>query len=300
MSRLVNGHWQVADELAENSVGGDRLLLIDDEFLDAPATLVSGTLESGRYHLIVSLACPWAQRTLIARNLLGMGDALSHSVVDPIMRDDGWTMHARPYARLTLLRDLYVLSKPDYTGKVTVPVLWDTIRNQTVNNNSLDICRRLAAIGRDRVDLHPSALRPAVDALLEELNINLFIAVYQAGFAVDDQAYDSAVARVFSMLDRLEKRLTPQAYLFGNNVTLADICLFTALIRFDPVYNIHFRCNQARLRDFPNLHAYVHRLAAHPAFAETISLPDILAHYYRSHLRINPGGGIPDQAHEGF
>ena len=209
-------------------------------------------------------------------------------------------MHAQPFAGRALLRDLYVLSKPDYTGKVTVPVLWDMARNQIVNNSSLDICKRLAEIGQNGVDLYPTALRPVIDALLEELNVNLFIAVYQAGFAIDGQAYDTAVARVFSILDALERRLTAQDHLFADTVTIADICLFTALIRFDPVYNIHFRCDRARLRHYPNLHAYVHRLAALPAFAETINLPHILDHYYRSHLRINPSGEIPELAHEEF
>ena len=300
MGRLENGKWLIADELKENSEGGDRLHLAGDEFDDAIETTDSRELEPGRYHLIVSLACPWAQRTLIVRNLLGLEDVLNYSVVDPVMLDDGWTMTHQPFDGQTLLRNLYVQSKADYTGKVTVPVLWDRAKKRICNNSSLDICRQLSPLGRGDISLYPSWAQSEIDALLKQLNHHLFISVYQAGFAVTDRARRDAVERVFRALEQLEQRLATRPFLVGENLTLADICLFTTLIRFDPVYKIHFLCDRACLTAYPSLHAYIHRLAERSEFSATIDLNQILDHYYRSHLQINPGGVIPELAQEGF
>ena len=259
--------------------------------------------EPGRYHLYVSYACPWAHRTLILRTLKGLESAISVSVVHPLMPPESWVFGEYPGATpdhvqgVDKLLQLYAQSAPDFDGVVTVPVLYDKQRQTIVNNESAEIIRMLNsafdAWGNADLDLYPAALRSEIDAINALVYENVNNGVYRTGFATTQTAYEAAYDRLFEALDQLEARLATQRYLVGDRLTEADWRLFTTLVRFDPVYHGHFKCNRQRLVDYPNLWAYTRELYQVPGIAETVNMDHIKLHYYASHKQINPTGIVP-------
>jgi glutathionyl-hydroquinone reductase len=258
---------------------------------------------AGRYHLYVALACPWAHRTLIFRKLKRLDDAVSVSVVSPLMGSEGWTFAASEGSTgdavngAHRLADIYLIADPRYTGRVTVPVLWDKQARTIVNNESAEIIRMLNgafdACTDDRTDYYPPALREEIDGINSRIYDNVNNGVYRAGFATTQKAYEEAFTAVFETLDALEQRLAQQRYLVGGRLTEADWRLFTTLIRFDAVYVGHFKCNLRRIADYPHLSNYLRELYQMPGVAETVSLDHIKRHYYGSHRQINPTGIVP-------
>lgn len=259
--------------------------------------------EPGRYHLYVSLACPWAHRTLIMRALKGLEELVSVSVVSPIMLEDGWT-----YDRLTgssgdslgdrqYHHQVYTDAVSDYTGRVTVPVLWDRQRNTIVNNESAEIIRMFNTafdgLTGNSEDFYPRELREGIDAWNERIYDAINNGVYRAGFATTQAAYEEAYAELFRELDALDMHLDDKRYLMDDVLTEADIRLFTTLIRFDAVYHGHFKCNRQRLEDYRHLPAYVRHIYQLPGVAETVDFDHIKRHYYASHKTINPTGVVP-------
>jgi len=259
--------------------------------------------EPGRYHLYVSYACPWAHRTIIFRKLKGLEDAIGMTVVDPIRDERGWAFTdavggPEPLNGFRLLAEAYRATDPDFDGRVTVPVLWDSTTGRVVNNESSEIIRMLNAefdewTTGDDVDFYPEARRDEIDAINTDVYDNVNNGVYRCGFAASQQAYDEAYETLFAALDRLETRLADRRFLTGHTQTEADWRLFTTLVRFDPVYVGHFKCNQRRLVDYPNLWAYTRDLYQTPGVAETVDLDHIKRHYYVTHRKINPTGVVP-------
>jgi len=259
--------------------------------------------EAGRYHLYVSLACPWAHRTLIFRKLKKLENVISVSSVEALLGKDGWQFGNGPGATLdtvngkTLLRDVYLLSDPSYSGRVTVPVLWDKKRHLIVNNESSEIIRMFNsafdALTDVRTDFYPTALRAEIDRLNDVIYPTVNNGVYRSGFATTQEAYEEAARALFATLDELETRLSRQRYLIGSRLTEADWRLFTTLIRFDVVYYSHFKCNLRRIVDYPNLWNYLRDLYQVPGVAETVSVDHIKRHYYGSHRSVNPTGIVP-------
>jgi putative glutathione S-transferase len=251
-----------------------------------------------RYHLYVSLACPWAHRTVIFRRLKGLEDVISMSVVEPVM-GEGWDFGPGGdglYGK-THLHEIYTLNDPHYSGRVSVPVLWDKDRKTIVNNESPEIIRMLNtafdAFTSDRTDYYPPAPRHEIDAINETVFKNVNNGVYRCGFATTQEAYEEAFLDLFGTLDQLEERLSRQRYLCGGQITEADWRLFTTLVRFDAVYVGHFKCNLRRIADYPNLSNYLRELYQIPGVAGTVSIDHIKQHYYRSMLFINPTGIVP-------
>jgi putative glutathione S-transferase len=260
--------------------------------------------EAGRYHLYVSLACPWAHRTLIFRAIKGLTDHIGVSVVHPDMLSDGWTfdpdfpgatgdtLYGLPFAR-----DIYLKADPKASGRVTVPILWDTQRETVVSNESSEIIRMLNSafdgLTGDTQDFWPVALRDEIEAVNERVYDTVNNGVYKSGFATTQEAYDAAVVPLFDSLDWLEDRLSRQRYLVGDRITEADWRLFTTLVRFDSVYHLHFKCNRRRIIDYPNLWAYTRELYQQLGVAETVNLDHIVRHYHYSHETINPHRIIP-------
>ena len=255
--------------------------------------------EPGRYHLYVSLACPFAHRTIIARKLLGLEDTLSLSIVDPFRDERGWAFLERPdpVNGFKFLSEAYLATDPDFSDRFTVPCVWDRQTKRLVSNNfpdiTLDLETQFGAYARPGVDLYPAHLRDDIDALNEVLYAGVNFGVYLAGFATSQQAYDEAVDVVFNRLDWLEERLSHQRFLVGDRLTEADIRLFPTLVRFDAVYYVHFKCNLRRLVDYPNLWGYARDLYQRPGFGETVDFDHIKQHYYRSHPHINPTRIVP-------
>ena len=309
MGQLVNGVWQ--DTWYDTSKSGGAFVRSTAAFRNwitsngAPGPTGQGgfTPDPGRYHLYVSYACPWAHRTLIVRALKGLAPLIGVSVVHPDMLSDGWTfatdfdgttgdgLHGLPY-----LRDLYLRADPAISGRVTVPVLWDTARQTIVSNESSEIIRMFHAfdgITGNTLDLWPARLRDAIDPVNARIYDTLNNGVYKAGFATTQAAYDAAVGPLFDTLDWLEDRLSRQRFLMGAALTEADIRLFTTLIRFDTVYHGHFKCNRARIVDYPHLWAYTRDLYQWPGVADTVRLDHITRHYHFSHATINPHRIVP-------
>jgi len=248
--------------------------------------------EPGRYHLYVSLACPWAHRTLIMRALKGLEHAVPVSVVEPVMSDEGWAFSAElpdPANGFAHLHEAYSRARGDYSGRVTVPVLWDTRMGSIVNNESAEIIRMLDA----DAEYYPEPLRERIDAINAYVYENVNNGVYRCGFASNQPAYERAFDRLFDALDRLDAILAASRYLVGDRITEADWRLFTTLVRFDAVYYGHFKCNLRRIDDYPNLSGYVRDLYQQPRIAETVDLDHIKRHYYRSHTHLNPSGIVP-------
>jgi putative glutathione S-transferase len=259
--------------------------------------------EAGRYHLYISLACPWAHRTLIFRALKQLENVISLSIVDPIMGADGWVFSPAPGSILdtaegkSRLSEIYLLANPSYTGRVTVPVLWDKRRKAIVNNESSEIIRMFNsafdALTPDRTDYYPKDLQPAIDEVNALVYENVNNGVYRAGFATTQEAYEEAFENIFAALAQLENTLSRQRYLVGSSITEADWRLFTTLVRFDAVYYSHFKCNLRRIVDYANLSNYLRDLFQVPSVGETVNLDHIKRHYYGSHRRLNPSGIVP-------
>lgn len=271
--------------------------------------------EPGRYHLYVSYACPWAHRTLIYRALKGLEEIISVSVVHPLMPAESWVFGSYPGATADTvngckkLLQVYQIADPDFDGMVTVPVLWDKKRRTIVNNESSEIIRMFNSVfdqwGRAEVDFYPEALRNDIDAINKTVYDNINNGVYRTGFAKTQEAYEQAYDNLFAALDELEQRLSQQRYLVGDSITEADWRLFPTLLRFDPVYVGHFKCNKKRIADYPDLWAYTRELYQYPGVAQTVNMDHIKFHYYASHRDINPTGIVPkgpeidfNQAHE--
>jgi putative glutathione S-transferase len=253
---------------------------------------------AGRYHLYVALVCPWASRTLIARRLKRLEDAISVSVVEPVLTEQGWRLgqDPGPVPEIAHLHELYTLADPGYTGRATVPVLWDKERRTIVNNESADIVRMLnssfGGLADEAVDLYPEALRPRIEVLNEAIYRRLNNGVYRAGFATTQEAYAEAFQDVFGMLDELEAGLATGPFLLGGRLTETDVRLFVTLVRFDVAYHGLFKCNLRRLRDYPNLSAYLRRMIELPGVRETVSL-DHIKRGYHSIRALNPTGIVP-------
>ncbi|UUX34134.1 glutathione S-transferase family protein [Fundicoccus culcitae] len=309
MGLLVNGEWK--DQWYDTKTTGGRFVRKDSQFRNwvtkdgSPGPSGEGGFkaESGRYHLYVSYACPWAHRTLIMRQIKGLEDMISVSVVNPIMLENGWTFEpmdgviADPINQADYLYQVYLAADPNYSGRVTVPVLWDKKQATIVNNESAEILRMLNSafdeIGAKEGDYSPEPLLDQIDAINAKVYDNVNNGVYKAGFATKQVVYEEAFDNLFNTLDELEELLGKQPYLVGDQITEADWRLFTTLVRFDPVYFGHFKCNKKQLVDYPNLWRYARELYHFPGVKETVNFKHIQTHYYASHPTINPNGIIP-------
>ncbi len=300
MGEMIEGVWH-----RENAVPTQ-----DNAFQRKPTTFRAtiepgGTFppQVGRYQLYVSRACPWAHRTLIFRTLKGLEDIVGLSVTHWLMAEDGWNFApgagvvADPVLAATFLHQLYAKADPHFSGRVTVPVLWDRATNSIVNNDSADIIRifnrAFDGIGATEGDYAPQGLRAQIDTVNARIYETVNNGVYRAGFARSQAAYDAAVVPLFATLDWLEARLAGQAFLCGDTMTEADWRLFTTLVRFDAVYHGHFKCNLRRLVDYPALWAYARRLYQWPGVAATVDFDHIKRHYYMSHPWVNPSRIVP-------
>ena len=304
MSLLINGELRSNWEIESNKNG--EYVRKDSQFVSHIDNDPSNPYkpESGRYHLYVSYACPWAHRTLIFRQLKDLQPHISVSVVHPDMGDEGWKFSEFPDATIDhvhnskYMYELYIAAKPDYSGIVTVPVLWDKKTSTIVNNESSEIIRifnhAFNAITGNNSDYYPISLREEIDKINSIIYNDVNNGVYRAGFATTQQAYKKAFDRLFNTLDMLENRLSGQRFLVGNRITEADWRLFTTLLRFDPVYVGHFKCNKRRLADYHHLSNYMRDLYQRPGIAETFNIDHIKRHYYVSHRFINPTGIIPE------
>jgi glutathionyl-hydroquinone reductase len=255
---------------------------------------------AGRYHLYVSLACPWAHRTLIVRALKKLESVVSVSIVEPVMSDQGWAFsQALPdhVNGCSYLHQLYTASEPKFSGRVSVPVLWDKATHRIVNNESAEIIlmfnQAFNGLGDLEVDLNPENLRPEIDRLNDFIYDNINNGVYRCGFATSQDAYERAFDRLFGALDQIESRLAHSRFLFGESATETDWRLFTTLARFDAVYFGHFKCNRNRIEDFPHLSRYLRELYLVPGVAPTVNIDHIKRHYYMSHPHINPTRMVP-------
>lgn len=307
MGLLVDGQWQESGHDTRTVMG--RFERQEQQFRNwvtadgspGPSGAGGFEAEAGRYHLYVCYACPWAHRTLIYRAIKGLEGMISLSAVHWLMGASGWTFRDAeiPDAvnHAEFLHQVYTAAKPDYTGRVTVPVLWDKRRSAIVSNESAEIIRMFNSafdrVGARPGDYYPEPLRETIDAINERIYRTVNNGVYRAGFATTQEAYEEAVGPLFETLDWLEKRLSGQRYLTGDTLCEADWRLATTLFRFDPVYVGHFKCNLKRLADYPNLSAYTRDLYQQPGVAATVRLDHIKAHYYGSHEAINPTRIVP-------
>jgi putative glutathione S-transferase len=309
MGLLVDGEWR--DQWYDTKATGGRFKRDISRFRNwvtadgrAGPTGASGfAAEPGRYHLYVSFACPWAHRTLIFRKLKGLDDMISLSVVHWYMAENGWTFAegdgvvADPIHDADYMYQVYQAADSSYTGRVTVPVLWDKEKNTIVSNESADIIRMFNSafdtIGATEGDYYPEPLRDEIDEVNARVYSTVNNGVYKSGFATTQEAYEEAVEPLFESLEWLDGRLSTQRYLLGDRITEADWRLFTTLLRFDPVYVGHFKCNRRRIVDFENLWPYVRDLYQVPGVADTVHMDHIKSHYYGSHDTINPTRIVP-------
>jgi putative glutathione S-transferase len=306
MGRLVDGEW--VSETKWNTLDG-RFERVDASFRNwITATGEAGptgeggfAAESGRYHLYVAAACPWAHRTMIFRKLKGLENFISVSLVDPVADDGGWRFtdeHPDHLFGSERLHQVYSRARKGVTSRVSVPVLWDKKRQTIVSNESSEIIRMLNSafdeIGADAsIDFYPPDLRAAIDDINAIVYSNVNDGVYKVGFAGNQAVYEQAVAAIFTTLDMLEERLSDRRYLVGERLTEADWRLFTTLLRFDIVYFGHFKCNIRQIADYPNLSGFLRELYQIPGVRETVDIDAIKRHYYQSHLSINPKGIVP-------
>jgi len=257
--------------------------------------------EKGRYHLYVCYACPWASRAIIYRKLKGLEDVISMTAVDPVRDDEGWKFFPEdpdPINGFEYLSEAYLLTDPEFSDRVTVPVLWDKETNRAVNNESSEIIRMLNTefdewAANPDLDLYPEALRPEIDSINDLVYDKINNGVYKAGFATSQEAYESAFIELFEALDQIDDRLAGKRFLTGDSITEADWRLFVTLIRFDAVYVGHFKCNQRRIADYDNLAGYLRELYQQPGIAETVNMDHIKRHYYVTHPKINPTRIVP-------
>ncbi|MBK4718055.1 glutathione S-transferase family protein [Azospirillum sp. YIM DDC1] len=298
MGLLIDGRWH--DQWYDTKNSGGAFVRPETQFRNWVRADGSTPFqpEAGRYHLFVSLACPWAHRTLILRKLKGLEDAIGVTVVDPLMREEGWTFpEPDPITGSTRLHEVYTKADPTYSGRVTVPVLWDKTTGTIVSNESAEIVRMLNrefdAFGDASLDYYPAELAEEIDRLNAFVYDRVNNGVYKAGFATSQEKYEQAFDALFAALDELDERLAGRRYLLGNRQTEADWRLFTTLVRFDAVYVGHFKCNLRRIADYPNLSGYLRDLYQVPGVAETVDFHHIKRHYYASHTMINPTGVVP-------
>lgn len=301
MGLLIKGEWH--DQWYNTDAEDGEFVREDAQFRHTVETGGEFEPKAGRYHLYVSLACPWAHRTLIFRKLKQLENIIDVSVVSPIMLDQGWTYNqaeggtADPVNQVDFHHQLYTLSDPGYSGRVTVPVLWDKKTGQIVNNESSEIIRIFNSAFNELTgnsdDYYPEALREGIDSINERVYHAINNGVYRAGFATTQPAYEKAYEELFGELDWLDHHLGSNRFLMGDTVTEADWRLFTTLIRFDAVYHGHFKCNRQRLEDFRNLPGYVRELYQWQDVADTVDFDHIKRHYYNSHRMINPTGVVP-------
>jgi glutathionyl-hydroquinone reductase len=307
MGLLVNGAWQ--EDISRTTDG--HFIRPTTRFRNyvtadgnaGPSGEAGFDAESGRYHLYVSHACPWAHRTMIFRALKKLENAISVSITAPLYGKTGWEFGAEKDGTpdevngKTRLAEIYLLADPHYTGRVSVPVLWDKKRRTIVNNESSEIIRMLNsafdAFTNVRTDYYPADLRAEIDRINDIVYPNVNNGVYRAGFATSQAAYEDAARAIFATFDQLEERLSRQRYLAGRQLTEADWRLFTTLVRFDTVYYSHFKCNLRRVADYPNLWNYLRDLYAVPGIVETVSMDHIKRHYYGSQRQVNPTGIVP-------
>ena len=309
MGFLQNGKW--IDQWYDTESTGGRFERTQAQFRNwvtkdgvaGPTGLGGFPAEPGRYHLYVSLACPWAHRTMIIRALKGLENMISVSVVNWYMVEDGWTFDPAEGVipdsvnGFRCLHQIYTEACPTYSGRVTVPVLWDKKNKTIVSNESSEIIRMLNSefneCGANAADYYPEALRDDIDNLNARIYQTVNNGVYLCGFATSQEAYNEVITPLFDTLDFLENELVINRYLTGNQITEADWRLFTTLIRFDPVYFGHFKCNLRRILDYPHLSNYLHDLYEQPGIAETVNMGHIKNHYYASHNMINPSRVVP-------
>ncbi|WP_136660215.1 glutathione S-transferase family protein [Nitratireductor sp. XY-223] len=311
MGMLVDGVWQ--DVWYDTRKSQGRFKRADSQFRNwvtadgsaGPSGREGFKAESGRYHLYISYACPWAHRTLIVRKLKGLKDHISLSIVHFFMGSGGWEFSERDGATADPINgadnmwQVYTAADPTYTGRVTVPVLWDKKQGTIVSNESSEIIRMFnsAFDGLEGVDagldLYPQELRADIDAINEPIYHNVNNGVYKCGFATKQEAYEEAFDALFETLDMVEERLSERRYLMGDRVTEADWRLFTTLVRFDPVYVGHFKCNKRRIQDYPALSGYLRELYQIPGIADTVNMLHIKNHYYMSHETVNPTRIVP-------
>ncbi len=298
MGLLVEGKW--VDAWYDTKSSGGRFVRQDSAFRNwIGAADGKFPAEKGRYHLYVSLACPWAHRTLIFRELKGLTDFIDVTVVHPDMLEHGWEFkpEAEPLYGFNYAHQLYTRAKADYTGRVSVPVLWDKKTQTIVSNESADIIRMFNhafdALTGNVADYYPLAVQADIDAINAYVYETINNGVYKCGFATTQQAYDEAVEVLFDALDEIERRLSKQRYLVGAQITEADWRLFTTLIRFDAVYFGHFKCNKKQIEDYSHLSRYMAELYHQPKIAGTIDIEEIKRHYYYSHAGINPTRIVP-------
>lgn len=310
MGMLIDGIWhdvwydtETTGGRFERSVAAFRNWITPDGSA-GPSGRNGFAAESGRYHLYVSLACPWAHRALIFRKLKGLEDHIGVSAVHPDMLDHGWTFETDGHGAtgdrlygLDYAHQLYTRADPGYSGRVTVPILWDRQTETIVSNESSEIIRMLNSafdgLTGNTGDYWPEALRPEIEAVNARIYDTVNNGVYKCGFATTQDAYEAAEAPLFDTLDWLEARLAHSRYLMGDKLTEADWRLFTTLVRFDMVYHHHFKCSRARIADYPNLWAYTRALYQWPGVAETVGMEHIVRHYYYSHDSINPNRIVP-------
>lgn len=309
MGLLVDGVWH--DEWYDTKSTGGRFIRTDSQFRHwvttdgsaGPTGEAGFKAEKGRYHLYLSYACPWAHRTLIMRKLKGLEDFISVSFVSPYMLEKGWTFEdypgviGDPIHHAKYLYEVYLAANSNYSGRVTVPVLWDKQTETIVNNESAEIIRMLNSafeeIGAKPGNYSPEEWIEEIDKMNELVYDNVNNGVYKAGFATEQSVYEEEVTRLFETLDKLELHLEDRTYLVGNQLTEADIRLWTTLIRFDPVYFGHFKCNIRPLVDYPNLWYFTRMIYNLEGIAETVNMDHIQHHYYGSHPTINPNGIVP-------
>ncbi|GHF15049.1 glutathione-dependent reductase [Kordiimonas sediminis] len=309
MGLLIDGTWH--DKWYDTKVNEGRFKRSESQFRNwvtadgsaGPSGEEGFKAEKGRYHLYVSYACPWAHRTLIVRALKGLSDFISVSVVAPLMRENGWTFDKSGDSTgddlygLQYLHQIYTKADPNYSGRVTVPVLWDKKRQTIVSNESSEIIRMLnsafGSLGATGPDLSPESRMQEIDTLNARIYDNVNNGVYKAGFATSQTAYEEAISPLFETLDWLEKELDSKRFLLGDTLSEADIRLFTTLIRFDPVYVGHFKCNLRTLESYENLWAYTRDIYQQSGIRETVNMDHIKGHYYASHTMINPTAVIP-------
>ena len=308
MGLLIDGRWE--DQWYDTSSTGGRFVRTDAQFRSwitadgsaGPGGETGFKAEAGRYRLYVSLACPWAHRTLIFRALKGLESMIPVYVVNPYMAENGWTFAPGDGVvpdpeGARFMYEVYLRAQPEYSGRVTVPVLWDTERGTIVNNESAEIIRILNSafdgVGAKPGDYAPGDLLGEIDALNQHIYDTVNNGVYKAGFATDQAVYEEEVSKLFKSLDGLEERLASRRYLLGERITEADWRLFTTLLRFDPVYHGHFKCNLRRIADYQHLSGYVRELYQWPGVAATVNFDHIKQHYYLSHDTINPNGIVP-------
>lgn len=302
MGLLVNGVWQ--DKWYDTKKSGGKFVRTEAQFRNLIKANSNFTPDSGRYHLYISLACPWAHRTLIYRSLKDLESHISYSVVNPYMLENGWTFEESfPGATSDhlfsqdFLYQIYLKADPKYSGRVTVPVLWDKKNQTIVSNESSEIIRifnkSFNILTGNQLDFYPKKFQKKIDDINNFTYHNINNGVYKVGFATKQEVYEEELDKLFQSLDQIEEMLNHNIYLLTNEILECDLRLFPTLLRFDPVYVGHFKCNKKRIIDYPNISRYLQKLRSHPNIQPTINIDHIKTHYYGSHPTINPNGIIP-------